>query len=119
MKYITEKFMQTCRCRSVGECEHNSFAEFRALDALVDAFAASLKLILHRKALAGRHGWDDPKWPISEIQCQLGQHIHRAIQRAAEGDSRPNDLLDVAAFAMFWWNRNQPPTEPEAPRTSA
>lgn len=63
MRHTHEQHMKQCGCRSVGECTHNSFAEFQAIDACVDDFAASMKRKLRRKILEGKSGWDDPEWP--------------------------------------------------------
>lgn len=94
-------FMKPCNCRSVGECRHNTFAEFEALDAMVDAFAREMKKKLHAKALEGRTGWDDP-------ECRDG--IREAmIEHAARGLFQE---VDVANLAAMLWNGRQPsPTE--------
>ena len=94
MKFQTEDFRLSCGCRSVGECDHNSFAWMEALDALVDAFAKEMKLKLHRKAMEGKFGWDDPNWSFEDLKSQLIKHADRGA-----------DPVDVANFAAFWWNR--------------
>lgn len=94
MKVSTEDFIKPCGCRSAGECTHNSFAEFEALDALVDQFAAAMKKKLRQAAVTnGKCGWDDVDWLHSDIRLAAYDHI-------AKGDP-----VDVANFAAFWWNR--------------
>lgn len=75
----------------------NRHAEERALDALINNFTKELKLKLIEKRNEGKSGWDDPEWSEENIRHQLIEHI-------AKGD-----MLDVAAFAMFLWNRKVDP----------
>lgn len=93
MKFTSETFVKPCGCRSAGECGHNSFAEFQALDALVDAFAAEMKKKLRRKAMEGYSGWDNPDW------LKDGRWHHSVNQHMEKGDS-----IDIANFAAFKWN---------------
>lgn len=94
MKFTEAQFERPCGCRSVGECFHNNWSWLTALEACVDAFAADMKAKLKRKALHDRKsGWDDPEWPIDNIIHQLREHIEKG------------DMVDVANFAMFAWNR--------------
>lgn len=104
MKHKTEDHLVNCGCRSVGECSHNDYAWMLALDACIDDFADNLKQKLHRKALEGKRGWDDPNWLRSDIIAQLRLHIGKG------------DMLDVAAFAMFAWNQEQQPAPTRARR---
>lgn len=95
MKYSEEDFQRPCGCRSAGECSHNDFAWMHALNTCVDAFAAEMKRKLVKKFLEGRTGWDDPNWTNEQIMQALKEHV-----------DKPNgDMVDVANFAMFRWNR--------------
>ena len=93
MKFNTEDFVKPCGCRSVGECDHNSFAWADALDSLVDAFATEMKKKMRKKFTAGQTGWDNPAWKADDIRTQLSEHVTRG------------DPVDVANFAAFWWNK--------------
>lgn len=93
MKHTVEQHIVNCGCRTVGECNHNWFAESRALEACIDAFAQELKEKLVSKMHRGKSGWDDSAWPKEDILKQLREHIDKG------------DMLDVAAFAMFFWNQ--------------
>lgn len=70
-------------------------AESKALDNLSNDFADECRAKLYGKMQQGRVGWDDPAWPIAEIKDALIEHIEKG------------DPVDVANFAMFWWNRMQ------------
>lgn len=85
--------MVNCGCRSVGECNHNDFVSTKALTALVDDFADEMKKKLIKKFMEGYHGWDDPNWSRKEIVDRLYKHIDKG------------DMVDVANFAMFAWNK--------------
>lgn len=93
MRHTTEKHMQACGCRSVGECQHNDFAWQDALEALINDFADTLLKKLKQKFLEGKDGWDDPAWLRADIIRQLLEHVEKG------------DMVDVAAFAMFAWNQ--------------
>lgn len=90
-----EQFIKPCGCRSAGECNHNTGVDMAAIDALVDAFAHAMKKKLYRKMMEGKSGWDDPTWPMDSIRYALIDHVYKG------------DPVDVAAFAAFWWNREQ------------
>lgn len=96
MKHTTEKYSVDCGCRSVGSCQHNNYAWKLALDACVDEFALEMKVKLTVCFLKGKTGWDDPEWSRADILSQLRQHINK------------NDMVDVANFAMFAWNKEEP-----------
>ena len=95
MKLCEEDFRVDCGCRAIGECSHNDFAWKRALDACVDAFSEDMKRKLVKKFLEGKSGWDDPGWTKEQIMKSLKEHI----------DKDNEDMIDVANFAMFLWNR--------------
>ena len=97
MKYKEDDFYQPCGCRSVGKCSHNDFAWKMALDAMVDDFAHHMKLKLTKKFLEGKTGWDDPDWTEEQIMQALKSHVEK----------ENGDMIDVANFAMFLWNRRQ------------
>lgn len=94
MKHTTEMHEVGCGCRTSGECYCNDFAWAKALDACVDDFANQMKKKLKRKFMEGKSGWDDPRWPSEEVVYQLREHIDKG------------DMVDVANFAMFAWNKS-------------
>lgn len=89
----TENFIKPCGCRSVGDCQHNAFAEFEALDSLVDAFAIEMKTKLRQKALEGKGGWDDPDM-VDFLMESLAEHIERGTGQE----------VDIANIAAMLWN---------------
>lgn len=93
MKHTTEQHMISCGCRSVGECNHNLFAEQKALTTCVDDFAYQMKTKLISKANQGKSGWDDERWSPEDIKQQLLEHLEKG------------DMIDMANFAMFAWNQ--------------
>lgn len=93
MRHSEADHFVACDCRSVGECDHNTFAWRKALDAAVDDFAEQMKCKLAKKFLEGKSGWDDPEWSMEDKLRQLREHIDRG------------DMIDVANFAMFAWNQ--------------
>lgn len=93
MKHTTEQHMVKCNCRSTGECNCNMLAWKKALDACVDDFADAMKRKLCQKGMQGAYGWDDPEWTREEIMQRLRDHIKKG------------DMVDVANFAMFAWNK--------------
>lgn len=105
MKVTTEMLTKPCGCRSAGECTHNRFVESDATDLLVDRFATALKARLRRKSAEDKSGWDDPRWPAKDIQSQLSGHVTKAVARDQVGIIQDADVLDIAAFCAFWWNR--------------
>lgn len=95
MRIATEQFIKRrCGCRAIGECMHNVGAELKALDTLVDLFSLEMKRKLRRKMGEGKSGWDDPDWQEKDIIAQLIIHVDKG------------DMVDVANFAMFKWNRS-------------
>lgn len=93
MKHSESMHEVSCGCRSAGECHHNDFTWKVALDACVDAFAKDMKAKLCHKFLQGKSGWDDPNWQREDVIEQLRNHIDKG------------DMVDVANFAMFAWNK--------------
>jgi hypothetical protein len=89
----TEQFMTPCGCRSVEECFHNLGAERKALDALVDAFAAEMRAKLQEQRRRCWYGWDDPA-NRDIIRARLAEHL------AKPG----SQWVDVANFAAMLWN---------------
>lgn len=95
MKHSTKNHIKKCGCRSVGECFHNIHSELDAINACVDDFATEMKEKLKAKYFNGYHGWDDEEWTPEMIRTALIDHLYK-----------PNgDMVDVANFAMFMWNR--------------
>ena len=94
MKIKTEDFVRRCNCRSVGECNCNTFSEMDALEALVKQFSKVMLSKLKQKLIKdGYAGWDSPKqWSRQEAINCLEDHVEK------------NDMVDVANFAMLAWN---------------
>lgn len=93
MKHTTQHHTIGCGCRSVGECQHNLFAEQKALEACIEDFTQQLRQKLIHKLHQNKSGWDDPDWSRAHIIRCLLEHVEKG------------DMLDVAAFAMFAWNQ--------------
>ena len=93
MKHTVEMYSNRCGCRSVGECTHNVFVGRTSIEACVRDFSDQLRQKLVHKWLEGKSGWDDHDWSYEDIVKQLIEHIEKG------------DMLDVAAFAMFAWNK--------------
>ena len=49
MKYFTQKYIESCGCRSVGECTHNLFAEPTALADLTKDFSEAIRVKIMKK----------------------------------------------------------------------
>ncbi len=94
MKFQETDFEVVCGCRSVGECHHNDSAWGRALEGITEGFRNAMLSKLRRKAVEGKSGWDDPDWTKEQILEALKEHVEKG------------DMVDVANFAMFLWNRN-------------
>lgn len=92
MKYRTEDFEEPSNERSAHEGPIG-FSWLEAQNAAVDAFAEQMKKKLRRKAMSGKQGWDDPRWPRNDILRQLIEHVEKG------------DMVDVANFALFAWNQ--------------
>lgn len=97
MKFCEDDFRVNCNCRSVFECSCNDMVWKQSLDACVDAFADAMKRKLKEKFLQGKTGWDDPFWTKDMIIDALKEHIEKGNE----------DMVDVANFAMFLWNRQE------------
>lgn len=93
----SEDFIPLCGCRSAGECSHGAFADARALDAMVDAFASAMKRKLRQKATEGWYGWDDRRRK-TDISIALKGHVDRGSYQ----------WVDVANLAAMLWNMEQP-----------
>lgn len=109
MKHSVEQHMRGCGCRSVGECDHNTFAWMKALDALVDDFAGAMKKKLRKKFVEGKQGWDDPEWSLGSMRQQLVEHAGVSFDWETTRVQAPEsiDPVDVANFAAFMWNRTE------------
>ena len=66
-------------------------AEAEALGALLDVFVKEVGAKIFTKLQEGYHGWDDPK-NLDEIKKRLLTNYQK------------DDMVDVAACAMFLWN---------------
>jgi hypothetical protein len=94
MKHTTQQHTIGCACSSVAECKHNLLTEQKALEALIDDFTQHLKQKLIHLANEGKSGWDDERWNIEDILDQIDENLAPA-----------GDMIDIAALAMFLWNR--------------
>ena len=54
-----------------------------------------MKQKLFRKYFEGYTGWDNPSWTPDKIMKALKDHIEK------------RDMVDVANFAMFLWNKGE------------
>ena len=93
MKVSADTFYNACGCRSAGECDHNTFSEIKALEALIDHFAEAVKDKLRKKYLQGYKGWDDENWTTERLREDMADHLYKG------------DPVDIGAFAAFLWNR--------------
>ena len=73
------------------------FCKAVAIFSCVDAFAEEMKAKLIDKLTKGYSGWDDPEWSSEQIKKTLKEHL----------DKSNSDMVDVANFAMFLWNRQE------------
>lgn len=107
MKHSVEQHMDSCGCRSVGECGHNTFAWMNALNALVDDFAVAMKKKLIKKFKEGKSGWDDPEWDPDQIKDAMIEHcgVEFSMTHVRVSGHELVDPVDVANFAAFLWNR--------------
>jgi len=66
----------------------------------VDDFCVEMKIKLLEKMLEGRKGWCTPDgWDSSSVSGALDVIRDRIQDHVGKGDP-----VDVANFAMFWWN---------------
>lgn len=92
----TESGMVECGCRSAGECSHNTFAEVKAFDLLVDKFADEMKMKFFGKWRQGCSGWDAPA-SAENIRSALLAHVQRGAGQET----------DIAIYAAMLWNFQQ------------
>ena len=98
MKFTTEMFYKgcncvKCQCPCKTVCSDESAAEILALSALVDSFAEEMKQELFKQHARGKRGWDNPRWPISEITDE------------AEIQLFNKQAVKAANYLAFSWNR--------------
>lgn len=67
--------------------------EATALSEMAYSFGLAVEKRALEKLLEGKSGWDNPKWLYSDI-------IRHIIKHTKKGD-----MLDVAVYVMFAWNR--------------
>lgn len=72
------------------------FAEFHALNALVDSFAYQMKRALQKKAQEGQKGWDQPEYKDIILE--------KLIANSQQG----SDYVGIANLAAMLWNFEQP-----------
>lgn len=68
-------------------------SDWRALTSLVERFSEEMKFKLGQKLNQGRSGWDKEEWSKSDILKALREHLDKG------------NMVDVANYAMFLWNR--------------
>ena len=94
MRFTVKENMKRCNCRSVNECYCNIFTEIETLEKCVDAFAEEMKKKLRTKYIRdGFSGWDSEEWQKESVLDRLKEHVVTG------------DMIDVANFAMFAWNK--------------
>ena len=71
--------------------------EAASLSAMIDCFSRAMENKLLAKLKSGRSGWDDSSWTEEDILKALKEHLEKG------------DMIDVANFAMFYWNREDFP----------
>jgi hypothetical protein len=103
----TDDGIVACGCRTAGECDHNWFAEVRALEKMVDALAEEMKAKLRSKYFRGYSGWDDPA-NRDLLLAKLKEHAERNNQ----WNSQEVDIANLAA--MLWNIRQYSPEETDA-----
>ena len=72
---------------------YQEIAELVALKTCCESFTAEMQAKLVKQHEKGNSGWDDPQWTKADIKEALIEHIQKG------------DMVDVALFAMFNWNR--------------
>lgn len=93
MKHSTKKFTENAETFLDVNPEVNH--EEGALVEMVDDFAREIKKKLLAQCGKGRKGWDDPKWDVDDIEWRMYEQVMKVGV----------DPIDVAAFAVFLWNR--------------
>lgn len=81
------------------ECQNNC-AEKAALKALVTAFCNEMSKRLLEKCDQGYFGWDDETFNVDIILTQKMREIAFYERRYTE-----KQLIDIANFCAFMWNR--------------
>ena len=72
--------------------------ELTKIKNTIKKFTNELREKLTDKYYQGYTGWDDPSWKEEDIVSLLKTHIEKG------------DMVDVAAFAMFLWNKQNEKT---------
>lgn len=104
MRFTSADAHVPCGCRSVGECDHNTFETITSMEMMVDAFAEEMKEKLRKKWWERWDGWDEPEKLSGDKLVELLK------QQANRADMDP---IDVANFAAFVWNRRGEPAKKE------
>ena len=93
----TDDFVPRCGCRSVGECRHGMFAEWSALDAMVDQFSDAIKKKLHSQIMRGWSRWDD-----AEMITNIAENLKGQMQKETY------DYVDIGGLAAMLYNQERP-----------
>ena len=80
-------------------------SEIAKLDAVVDDFARAMKTKLHRKALEGFRGWDDPAM-YHKLRFRLARLTRHWF---AWNDAQEIDIANLAM--MLWFQRERGSSE--------
>ena len=62
---------------------------------LLTEFSTKMRRRLFEKWMEGKEGWDDAGWEVEDIIIQLRVSLNKG------------NMIDVANFAMFAWNKQQ------------
>ena len=52
---------------------NNKLGEIKALNNLIADFSEHLRVKLESKTAEGKSGWDDPNWPIEDIEFYIAR----------------------------------------------
>lgn len=80
------------------EAENKDLADLTKLRRTVQLFSSGMKQKLMNKHFQGFRGWDSMS--LKEVTDALVSHIMNL-----ERDYRPEDMIDIANFAMFMWHK--------------
>ena len=84
------------------EDEVEKIVERKALEILVDQFAAAMKLKLISAMKDNEpYRWQADDWTIADLKARVETQLNR---KNVDGRDT-GDPIDVANFALFWWDR--------------
>lgn len=80
---------------SVDDYEDKKLTEQEALSDCAEDFMNSVRYRVLEKFEAGYSGWSNPIFPTNDIKLFIKNELQK----------EELDPIDIAAFAMFLWNR--------------